>query len=402
MNSNAELIGLIAQREIVIQLRRREFWGSLIIMAIVVVASFGAQALFTGGPSTYRVAVVDAPAGPSRQDLRAALEAQATSGGGDLTVGTVASDGDAEARVRDGAADAAVLADGSAVYLDNLPGPLGEALSAAAANAATRSALARQGLDPAQISGVLSVEPLQLRALDPDAQRDTQRTVIAVIGIIAVFFLMFSFGQAIAQGVLEEKSSRIVEVLLAKVRASQLLTGKVLGLGVVVLIQILFLVGCGFAAAMSFDLIAVPIDAVEVGLLVLLWFVPGYFLFATLWAVAGALVSRQEDVVNAAGPVSFLMTIGVLGALFPFTGVMPAVSTVLSMMPGFSWSMMPVRMAREVVPWWQTGIAIALLALAIAVLLRIAGRIYVGGLLNNGGLLTARAALRSAKESGLA
>lgn len=398
--NSAGVVALIAAREIVTQLRRREFWGSLIITAIVVVASVGAQALFAGGPSTYHVAVVNTLADPGRPNLLAALQAQAPSGGGDLVINTEPSDTDAESRVRNGIFDAAVLADGSVIYLDQLPGPLDEVLRTAAASAATRSALARQGLTEAQISAALSVQPLRLRALDPDAHRHSQRIVLAFIAIMALFFLMLTFGQAIAHGVLEEKSSRIVEVLLAKVRATQLLAGKVLGMGVVVLIQILFLVICGFVAAVSFDLLAIPTDAVKVVLVVLLWFVPGYLLCATLWAVAGALVSRPEDLTNAAGPVSFVMTIGMLGTLFLFTGAAPAVSAALSMLPGFSWSMMPVRMASETVPWWQTGIAIALLALAIAVLLRVAGRIYVGGLLNHGGLLTARAALRNANESG--
>jgi ABC-2 type transport system permease protein len=393
------LVALVAQREIVTQLRRQEFWGSLILMMVVVAASFGAQALFASGPSTYRVAVVDAPTAGL---FAPALDAQPLPDGSDLIVTPSASDAEAETAVRASVFDAAVLADGSVVHLDGLAAPLAGALGATSSAVATRELLAAQGLNEATIAEVLVMKPLRERALDPDTRRDTERTVIALVGIVAVFFLMFSFGQAIAQGVLEEKSSRIVEVLLAKVRAGQLLTGKVLGLGVVVLVQILVLVTDGFVAAVAFDVITVPADALEVGLLVLVWFVPGYFLFATLWAVAGALVSRQEDVVNAAGPVSFLMTIGVLGALFPFTGVAPGVSTALSMVPGLSWSMMPIRMAREVVPWWQTVIAVVLIVAAIAALLRVAGRIYVGGLLENGGLLKATAAWRSAKESGLA
>lgn len=377
-----KLLGLVAQREVLTQLRRSEFWGSLIIMVLVVAVSIGAQSVFTGGGSDFRVAVVHAP---GNADLGAALAERPAADGGRLILLPWPSDGVAEAAVRAEEADLAVLADGSAVYLDRLPPALGEALRVAAGTASTRAALAARGLEPAAIAEVLARGEPRLRALDPDANRAVQRMVIALIGILSMFMLMFAFGQTIAQGVQEEKNSRVVEVLLAKVRASQLLAGKVLGLGVVVLVQILVLVVSGFVAALCLDLIAVPADAAEVGLLVLLWFIPGYFLFATLWAVAGALVSRPEDINNAAGPVSALMTVGLLGCLFPYSGMAPEAGDLLSMVPGFSWSMMPMRMAAGPVPWWQVAVAVVLLALAVAALLRVAGRIYVGGMLSGGG-----------------
>lgn len=385
------LLALVAQREIVTQLRRGEFWASLAIMILVVGASVGTQVLFAGGVSEHRVTAV-----PGNAGLHEALAR-----GGRVTVEPSPSDADSEASVRAGDVDLAVLGDGSAVYLDRLPPDLADALRVAAADAAARAALAAQGMDQARIDQLLAGGQPRIRALDPEGNRTAQRTVLAVVGVGAVFMLMFVFGQGIAQGVREEKSSRVVEVLLAKVNARQLLGGKVLGLGLVVLVQMLVLVLAGFLAALGLDLIAVPADAAEIGLLVLLWFLPGFLMFATLWALAGALVSRPEDVNNAAGPVSALMSVGLLGAMFPYSGVAPEVGAALSLLPGFSWSMMPVRMAAGAVPWWQVGVAMALLALAVAVLLRVAGQIYVGGLLSGGGVLKARAALRAARESGL-
>lgn len=390
--SDGALIGAVARREFVTQVRRPEFWGSLIIMALVVFASIGAQALFSGNQSQPRVDVSS-----SQPDMLAALRTSDA-----VTVVEVDSDGQARAAVTDESADAAILADGSAVYLDRVDEGLDSALRKAHSDVAVTTALRVSGATDEQVSEALNPEPLAVTMLDPDADRKTQRTFIALIAIVSIFFLMFSFGQTIAQGVLEEKSSRIVEILLAKVRSWHLLSGKVLGLGAVVLTQITVLMLGGVTAAAAADLIDVPADAVSVGLLVLAWFIPGYFLFATMWAVAGALVSRPEDLSNAAGPVSLLMTMGLLGALFPFTGVAPALSATLSMVPGFSWSMMPVRMARDQVPGWQIVVALVAMAAAIMVLVRIGGRVYVGGLLENGGLLKARAAFRRAKESGVA
>lgn len=390
--SSTSLVASVARREFVTQVRRPEFWGSLIIMSLVVCASIGAQALFSGQPSDWRVDV-----STSQPEFVAALRAVDA-----VTVVEVESDSAARAAVDDESASAAVLANGSAIFLDRVDADLGSILQKAHSDVSVSAALRASGSTDDQITTALNPEPMSVTMLDPDAERKTQRTFIALIGIVSIFFLMFSFGQTIAQGVLEEKSSRIVEVLLAKVRSWQLLSGKVVGLGAVVLVQILVLMLGGVTAAAAANLIDVPADAVSVGLIVLAWFVPGYLLFATLWAVAGALVSRPEDLSNAAGPVSLLMTMGMLGALFPFTGVAPAVSDVLSMVPGLSWSMMPVRMAREQVPGWQILVAILAMAAAIAALVRIGGRVYVGGLLDNGGLLKARAAFRRAKESGVA
>lgn len=390
--SSASLIASVARREFVTQVRRPEFWGSLIIMVFVVCASIGAQALFSGQSSKQRVDV-----STSQPEMVAALRAMDA-----VTVVEVESDGQARSAVDDESASAAVLADGSAIFLDRVDDDLNRLLQKAHSDVEVSAALRAAGSTGDQIAGALNPEPMPVDMLDPEAERKTQRTFIALIGIVAIFFLMFSFGQTIAQGVLEEKSSRIVEVLLAKIRSWHLLSGKVLGLGVVVLTQILVLMLGGVTAAAVANLIDVPTDAVSVGLIVLAWFVPGYFLFATLWAVAGALVSRPEDLSNAAGPVSLLMTMGILGALFPFTGVAPVVSDALSMVPGLSWSMMPVRMARDQVPGWQILVAVLAMAAAIAVLVRIGGRVYVGGLLDSGGLLKARTAFRRAKESGVA
>ena len=137
------------------------------------------------------------------------------------------------------------------------------------------------------------------------------------------------------------------------------------------------------------------------GALVIAWFIPGYFLFATLWAVAGSLISRQEDIQHAAGPVSFLQTISLLAALVPFSGVSDTLTRILSLVPGLSSSVMPIRMATEQVPWWEITVAVVLTLVAIVGLLRVGARIYSGGLLQHGGIVKARAAMRDAREGGM-
>jgi ABC-2 type transport system permease protein len=157
----------------------------------------------------------------------------------------------------------------------------------------------------------------------------------------------------------------------------------------------------GMVGAVAFGVVDAPADLARIGGIVLLWFIPGYFLFATMWALAGALVSRPEDLNHAAGPVSFLQTLGLLAALVPFIGLDRGLAQVLSLLPGTSWAVMPVRMATESVPLWEIAASLGLMLAAIAVMLRVGGRIYAGGVLEHGGMMRAKTALRIARERGL-
>jgi ABC-2 type transport system permease protein len=208
---------------------------------------------------------------------------------------------------------------------------------------------------------------------------------------------MLISGLGVAQGVAEEKSSRIVEVLLAKVRAWHLLAGKIVGLGAAALVQILLMTTATLIAAIGFGVLRAPLSAVGTAANLLLWFVPGYALFVTLYAVAGALVSRQEDVNHVIGPVNMLQMLSLAGpALAVRGGPDDSLLTIVSMVPGLSWAAMPMRMAVTQVPWWQVAVAFALMLLSIAVLVRVGGRVYRGGLLRYGGIVKIREALHGA------
>ncbi|MEV4293598.1 ABC transporter permease [Microbispora rosea] len=388
--SGFALIRTIAHREIVTQLQRKELWVSLVLMVVVFCASLGVQTLFSGDSRSSRLGVVG-----GRPEVAAALRAQAVE---PVPYGTA---DEARTAVRKGEVDAALLDGDEVVVKEKLPrelaGPVGEAHRAAVLTDRLKS----RGLGEADIPAVLNVAPPKVTALEPDAERGDQRTMTAAVGVMVLFFLMFMFGQGIAQGVLEEKANRIVELLLAKVRAWHLLAGKVIGIGAVALAQIIAIVASGVTVALLIGLVDVPEDAVGMGALVVVWFIPGYLLFATLWAVAGSLVSRQEDIQHAAGPVSFLQTMSLLAVLAPFSGANDTLTRVFSLVPGLSSSVMPVRMATEQVPWWEVAVAAVLTLVAIAALLRVGARIYSGGLLQHGGIVKVRAALRDSREGGI-
>ncbi|MGW1745056.1 ABC transporter permease [Streptomyces sp. NPDC002092] len=384
--TDLELIRIVASREITRQLRNKAFWASVIVTAAMMCLSFGLTSVITGdGEDPPKVGVVG-----ERTTVAAALRTE---------VGVEEYDDAAAARaaVREETVDAAVLPGGEVLVLRKLPADLGRTIRQAERTAASVERLARLGAPPAEQERALEPPVLRVSALDADADEVQERTMTAGLGVVLLFVLMLISGLGIAQGVAEEKSSRIVEVLLAKVRAWHLLTGKIAGLGAAALVQILLMAAAALSAAIGFGALDAPLGAIGTVANLLLWFVPGYVLFVTLYAVAGALVSRQEDVNHVIGPVNMLQMLSLAGpALAARGGPDDIPLTVVSMVPGLSWAAMPMRMAASAVPWWQIGVAFVLMLLAIALLIRVGGRVYRGGLLRYGGIVKVGEALRGA------
>jgi ABC-2 type transport system permease protein len=194
-------------------------------------------------------------------------------------------------------------------------------------------------------------------------------------------------------GVVEEKTTGVVEVLLGHVRAYQLLTGKVFGIGVVALTQMTATVASALVA-LRISGGSVPRD-VWIGLpTTLLWFLLGFVLYSTLFALAGSFVSRQEDAQGAAAPISLLFTasyftVFVLGNS-PYSGV----TRVVSVLPPFAPLLMPLRVSVGAASIFEIVVAAIGLLLATFGMLRLAGRVYGGTLLHRGSRLQWKQALR--------
>jgi ABC-2 type transport system permease protein len=231
--------------------------------------------------------------------------------------------------------------------------------------------------------------------LDPDAAQNGQRIVGAVIGIAVLYGLLILFGQFVAQGVVEEKSSRVVELLLATMRPWQLLAGKILGLGMLGLAQIVLVVAVGVGGALTFHVVDVPADLVGTAVSVVAWFVLGYAFYASIFAVAASLVSRQEDLAAVLMPTTLVLVASL------FIGIQAAgdpggtLATVTSYVPGLSPLVMPVRQAAGQVELWEIALAVVLMLVAIALVVRLGGRVYAGALLRTSGRTKLREALRA-------
>jgi len=219
--------------------------------------------------------------------------------------------------------------------------------------------------------------------------------VVAVIGVVVLYGLLLLFAQFVAQGVVEEKSSRVVELLLATMRPWQLLAGKILGLGLLGLGQMVVIGVVGVTAALALDVVEVPGEVIGTVVTVVAWFVLGYAFYASVFAVAASLVSRQEDLGSVLTPASMLLIVGFVVSVQAAGDPGGTLATVTSFVPGMSPLVMPVRQAAGEAALWEVALAVVLMLLAIALAVRLGGRVYAGALLRTSGKTKIREALRA-------
>ena len=210
------------------------------------------------------------------------------------------------------------------------------------------------------------------RLLDPDADSSGERKVVSFIFVLLFYITAITFGMVIAQSVTQEKESRVVEILAAAIPIRSLLWGKIIGNTILALGQVVILVVAGVAT-----LLATGEDTL-LGLIgpALVWyivfFVIGFVALSSLWAVAGSLASRQQDLQSTTMPGHVLLFAPYLLAVTAGAGV----KTVCSMLPVVSAMMMPARMAESSVPAWQVAVAIVSNLVATVLLVRLGTRIY--------------------------
>lgn len=213
----------------------------------------------------------------------------------------------------------------------------------------------------------------------------------SILQAIILYMTILIYGMNVLNGVIEEKQSRIVEVLLSSVKPFQLMLGKVIGIGLVSFTQILvwaaslgIITALAAAQAIAFGSFKIPRIPVTTLVFFLVFFVLGYFLFATLYAVVGSIVSNQEDGQQAQFPVTILVAIPMALMTFIMTKPDSIFSTVFSLIPLFSPILMFMRITVQQPPWWQIALSIVLLIGTIFGAIWLAAKIYRVGILMYG------------------
>jgi ABC-2 type transport system permease protein len=385
---SATLVRLVAAREISARIRDKNFIISSVVILVLLIGTLGLQVALGSGGGQTRIGVVGDAA-----TLRPVLEAQGKAL--DVAVDVQALDDEAAARaaITDGDVDGVLIADGG-----QQPELLVEQTASGSLQAVVQGAVAQLSVAE-QLAAVgiasLDVPELTVTAIDPGADQDGQRVVVAIIGIGVLYGLLILFGQFVAQGVVEEKSSRVVELLLATMRPWQLLAGKIVGLGLLGLAQIVVIAAVGVTGALAFDLVDIPGDLIGTAVSVVAWFVLGYAFYASIFAVAASLVSRQEDLGTVVMPTTLVLVVAFVIGIQASADPGGALAVITSYVPGLSPLVMPVRQAAGDVALWEMALAVVLMLVAIGLIVRLGGRVYAGALLRTSGKTKLREALKA-------
>jgi ABC-2 type transport system permease protein len=349
-------------------------------ITLLILVLFIAASAFFARQSRYDLGVV----GVSSRALGRQVVDAAAGVDVEVRLSAYASTGAAEAAVRSGEIDAA-LVDGDGIVVESdPPADLVGAIQSVSARARSEAALAAAGLSADEVSAALHQPPLPVRALQPLDQRRREYAAVAFIGILALYGQLFAYGYWVAAGVVEEKASRVVEVLLATVRPSQLLRGKILGIGLLGLFQ-LFLIGAiGFATAELTAALRFPTGALGAIGIVLVWFVLGFFFYASLFAVAGSIVSRQEDLQSTMTPLTILIVASFFVGISATSDPSSTLALVASLLPPSAPLVMPTRIVLGEATAWQALLSIALSVAATFALIPVATKAYSRGALRSG------------------
>ena len=370
---------MVAVRGFTERARDKSFLGSTAFTLLIVLAAvLVPQLLGAGDPTTYRVAFAGQDAGLVREAAR--QQAQA------LDVRLEVRDvppGDARARVEAEELDAVVDGDGVIVREELEPG-LAAVLQGAHRQVRVARGLEGAGIDPAAVERASAVGPLAVQALDPVDQQAQSREGIAFFATFVLYGQLLGYGLWVALGVVEEKSSRVVEVLLAAVSPRALLAGKILGIGLLGLIQLLVIAVVGLGAGSATGALDLDAGAVSTVALVLGWFLLGYAFYASLFAAAAARVSRQEDLQNVTTPATLLVLVSLFAAFYVGQNPDRPISRVLSVLPPFSALVNAPRVAAGDVPGWEVALAVGVMLVAIAAVVLVAARLYEGAILHMG------------------
>ena len=373
---------LVARREIRERLRSRAF----LISSVVMLALVGASAALGGvldKKTTYKVAVT----APAPQGLAAALQRAAKPfDDAKVRLRVVASPAAGRQLLEDKQVSALLLLSSDRlVFRSDV-----DAKAAAVADTAVRSL--RNHLPPAPELTTATLHP-------PENTNSDAETVVAYVGSLLLFMSLAVYGQWVLGGVVEEKHNRVVELVLATTRPRHLLAGKVVGIGLLGLAQLVAVAGLG-AVLIVAGVYDAPASLGASLALVIPWFVLGFALYAVGYAAAGALASRQQNAETAGQPVTYTILAAYFAGYIAVSADMNGLAAnILTVFPLTAPLVLPARSALVGVPLWEHALAVLLVLATIWAIVRFAGRVYGQGLLHSGARLDPRVAWRLSRQS---
>lgn len=390
--SNVRAVRLVAIREFLTQVQKKSFLISNGLILLVIVGTIIGVSIFSGGDDDRpTVGVVGSTS------LQETIDTIGDTIGSPVEVSAVADADTGRDLVTSGELDVALIpGDGNGVVAiteSEIDTGLRSIIESAVTSHAQIAALTDRGVNPAEIAADVSTATVTVEALDPPDPEQGQRIILSIIAVFLLYMQILMFGMYVAMGVVEEKSSRVVELLLSTLRPLQLLWGKIIGIGAVGLLQLATYGVVGVGTALATGTLTITGTAIGVLAGTLGWFVLGFAFFAVLYAAAGSMVSRQEDVNSTSGPLVMLILAMFFAAFSSVDDPEAGWSTTLSWIPPFSAILMPLRIAAGVATPVQVVGTIVLMILAVAALSVVAAKIYQRSILRIGRTVTWKEAL---------
>ena len=376
---------LVARREIATRLVDRTFLVGTVLTLALITGFVVVQAVLSARVSTYDVVATPSSTAMAQEvaDRAPELDDKVS-----VTVTQAPDDAAARAAVNDDEADAWLTrgADGWVlVGRDDVPSNLRDVTATVVRDTTLAENAQAAGTT---VTAITNGAELTTDVLVGDAdQRDFAKGMAFALAFL--FYLSsLAFGMTLAGSVVEEKQSRIVEIIATKIPVRQLLAGKVLGNTALAVAQMALYAAIGLVG-LSFTSFGELLPSVTGALgWFLVFFLVGFLLIACLWAVAGALASRTEDLQSTSTPITMLLLAIFFGSAF----LDGTAQVVFSYIPPASALLMPQRMLEGTVLWWEPLVALAILLATAAAVVVVAERLYRRSLLQTQGRISMRQA----------
>jgi ABC-2 type transport system permease protein len=416
----------VARREFLIRVRSRAFAITTAILAVVAAGVVFVPTILDGigvdDPPTVGVATIAEGIPVDPVDTVRVVSSYV--GGEPADVRAVDDVAAARTAVRDGDMDVLLIIDRGAdeeltyeLFADVSPtSPERAAAQAVAEEITQQDRLARAGLSDEERQAIAAPVAIEVVAPDPDEGGPEEEEfggafLVTWAVLILTFMAILTYGNWVAQSVAEEKSNRVMELLITAATPRQLLAGKVLGTGAAGMAQYVVVIGAAAVAFLAVDPVRemlgmgaagdgldLPTIAPGAVLLFTLFFLGGFLLYSTLYAAAGSMVSRIEDVQQASGPLLLLAMAGYFAAITAINVPDAEWVSLASLVPFFSPYLMPIRILLGTPPGaGEVVLALVLLFATVLVSVWIAARIYSAGVLLYGQRVGIREVLRATR-----
>ncbi len=267
-------------------------------------------------------------------------------------------------------------------------------LERAVNNVQVADRLEAAGLDPERIGELTrrsDLKTIKLGSKGEETRDQGQAFMLSYLMVLIIYMTVLMYGIYVMRGVLEEKSSHIVEIIISAVKPFELMLGKILGIGAVGLTQMLLWSVMGFALSAPAVLTAVGLSGVEMPSLpasllaaFVIYFVLGFLLYGTLYAGIGAAFDTEQDAQNFQMMVTMLLVVPLVLLVQIMNEPDGTLSVVLSLFPFFTPILMFLRMTLTQVPLWQVATSVVLMVGAIIAMAWLVGKVYRVGILMHG------------------